>query len=63
MWEGVIRILTKDNFARAFVRWCERCEKCLQISNNSSPNYNAFCFICVLQFDFERTQYLSQPRE
>ncbi len=25
------------------------------LENKYSPNYNAFCFICVLQFDFERT--------
>jgi hypothetical protein len=30
-WEGVIRTLSKDDFARAFERWLERCEKCIQI--------------------------------
>jgi hypothetical protein len=25
-WEGVIRILTKDDFAKAFVRWLDRCK-------------------------------------
>jgi hypothetical protein len=29
MWEGVIRTITKDNFARAFARWLERCKKCI----------------------------------
>jgi histone-lysine N-methyltransferase SETMAR len=29
MWEGIIRTLTKDDFARAFVMWYERCEKCV----------------------------------
>ncbi len=31
-WEGVIRMLSKDDFARAFQRWLERCEKCIGIS-------------------------------
>jgi hypothetical protein len=26
-WEGVIRTLSKEDFARAFQRWLERCEK------------------------------------
>jgi histone-lysine N-methyltransferase SETMAR len=30
-WEGVIRTLTKDDFARAFERWLHRCEKCVRI--------------------------------
>jgi histone-lysine N-methyltransferase SETMAR len=30
-WEGVVRTLTKDDFARAFERWLERCEKCIRI--------------------------------
>jgi hypothetical protein len=30
-WEGVVRMLTKDDFARAFERWLERCEKCIPI--------------------------------
>jgi hypothetical protein len=31
-WEGVVRMLTEDNFARAFERWQHRCEKCVRIS-------------------------------
>jgi hypothetical protein len=34
MWEGVVRTITKDDFARAFVRWYERCEKCVRIGSN-----------------------------
>jgi histone-lysine N-methyltransferase SETMAR len=30
-WEGVLRGVSKDEFARAFVRWYERCEKCIRI--------------------------------
>jgi transposase len=26
-WEGVLRGVSKDDFAKAFVRWYERCEK------------------------------------
>jgi hypothetical protein len=28
-WEGVVTTLTKDDFATAFQRWLERCEKCI----------------------------------
>jgi histone-lysine N-methyltransferase SETMAR len=28
-WEGVIRTLSKDDFARAFERWLKRCKKCI----------------------------------
>ena len=31
-WEGVLRTLSKDDFARAFTRWLERCEKCIRIN-------------------------------
>jgi histone-lysine N-methyltransferase SETMAR len=30
-WEGVVRTLTEDNFARAFERWQHRCKKCIRI--------------------------------
>jgi histone-lysine N-methyltransferase SETMAR len=30
-WEGVIRTITADEFATAFRRWFERCEKCIRI--------------------------------
>jgi histone-lysine N-methyltransferase SETMAR len=30
-WEGVVRSITKDEFAAAFQRWMERCEKCVRI--------------------------------
>jgi histone-lysine N-methyltransferase SETMAR len=30
-WEGVIRTLTEEDFARAFARWQQRCEKCIRI--------------------------------
>jgi histone-lysine N-methyltransferase SETMAR len=33
-WEGVIRNLSKDDFATTFRRWYERCEKCVQIGGN-----------------------------
>ncbi len=31
-WEGVVRTLTEDDFARAFERWLHRCQKCICIS-------------------------------
>jgi hypothetical protein len=30
-WEGVVRTITADEFATAFRRWFERCEKCIRI--------------------------------
>jgi histone-lysine N-methyltransferase SETMAR len=30
-WEGVIRTLTEDDFARASERWPHRCKKCIRI--------------------------------
>jgi hypothetical protein len=30
-WEGVMRTLTEDDFARAFERWQHCCEKCVRI--------------------------------
>jgi histone-lysine N-methyltransferase SETMAR len=30
-WEGVVRTLIEDDFARAFERWQHRCEKCVSI--------------------------------
>jgi histone-lysine N-methyltransferase SETMAR len=33
-WEGVIRTLSKEDFATAFRRWYERCEKCIEIGGN-----------------------------
>jgi histone-lysine N-methyltransferase SETMAR len=32
-WEGVVRTLTKDDFATAFQSGLERCEKYIQINN------------------------------
>jgi histone-lysine N-methyltransferase SETMAR len=32
-WEGVVRTLTKDNFATAFQSGLERCEKYIRINN------------------------------
>jgi hypothetical protein len=32
-WEGVIRTLNKDDFAKAFERWLEHCEKCIRIGS------------------------------
>ncbi len=32
-WEGVVRTLTEDDFARAFERWLHRCEKCIRIGD------------------------------
>jgi hypothetical protein len=34
MCKGVIRTITNDNFAKAFERWLERCEKCIPIGSN-----------------------------
>jgi hypothetical protein len=33
-WEGVLRRVSKDEFAKAFVRWFERCKKCIRIDGN-----------------------------
>jgi hypothetical protein len=33
-WEGVLRGVSKDDFAKAFVRWYERCEKCIRINGS-----------------------------
>jgi histone-lysine N-methyltransferase SETMAR len=33
-WEGVLRGVSKDEFAKAFVRWFERCEKCIRIDGD-----------------------------
>jgi histone-lysine N-methyltransferase SETMAR len=30
-WDGVLRTISKDDFAAAFRRWKERCEKCVRI--------------------------------
>ncbi len=32
-WEGVVRTLTEDNFARAFERWLHHCEKYVRIGS------------------------------
>jgi hypothetical protein len=33
-WEGVLRGVSKYDFAMAFVRWYERCEKCIRINGS-----------------------------
>jgi hypothetical protein len=33
-WEGVLRRVSMEEFAKAFVRWFERCEKCIHIDGN-----------------------------
>jgi hypothetical protein len=33
-WEGVLRGVSKDDFAKAFVRWYERCEKCIRVNGS-----------------------------
>jgi hypothetical protein len=33
-WEGVLMGVSKDNFAKAFVRWYERCEKYIRINGS-----------------------------
>ena len=33
-WEGVVRTIAKDEFAGAFRRWMERCEKCVRIGGD-----------------------------
>jgi hypothetical protein len=30
-WGGVLRTIAKDDFAAAFRRWKERCEKCVRV--------------------------------
>ena len=37
-WEGVLRTLSKDDFARAFTRWLESFEKCIRISGGYVEN-------------------------
>jgi histone-lysine N-methyltransferase SETMAR len=33
-WEGVLRGVSKEDFAKAFGRWYERCEKCIHINGS-----------------------------
>jgi histone-lysine N-methyltransferase SETMAR len=33
-WEGVVRSIAKEDFAAAFRRWMERCEKCIRVGSN-----------------------------
>lgn len=33
-WSGVVSTIAKDDFAAAFRRWIERCEKCVQIGGD-----------------------------
>jgi hypothetical protein len=33
-WEGVLRGVRREEFAKAFVQWYERCEKCLRVDGN-----------------------------
>jgi hypothetical protein len=33
-WEGVVRSIAKEDFAAAFRRWKERCEKCIRVGGN-----------------------------
>jgi hypothetical protein len=37
-WEGVIRTITADNFAKAFQQWFERAEKCVRIGGDFVKN-------------------------
>ncbi len=33
-WEGVVRTISKEDFAAAFRRWIKRCEKCVRIGGD-----------------------------
>ena len=33
-WEGVLRTLSKDDFATAFKKWTDRCKKCVFLEGN-----------------------------
>ena len=33
-WEGAIKKLSKDDFATAFEKWIDRCEKCVRLEGN-----------------------------
>jgi histone-lysine N-methyltransferase SETMAR len=33
-WEGLVRTIAKDEFAGAFRRWMERCEKCVRVGGD-----------------------------
>ncbi len=33
-WDGVFRSIAKEDFAAAFRRWNERCEKCILVGGN-----------------------------
>ncbi len=33
-WEGVLRVISREEFTKAFLRWYERCEKCIRIDRN-----------------------------
>ena len=33
-WDGVLRTITKDDFSKAFHRWVECCQKCIDIAGD-----------------------------
>jgi hypothetical protein len=33
-WEGIVRTIPKEDFAAAFRRWMECCEKCVRIGGD-----------------------------
>jgi hypothetical protein len=33
-WEGVLRRVSRKEFAKAFVRWYERCKQCISIDGS-----------------------------
>ncbi len=37
-WEGVLRGVSREEFAKAFVRWYERCEKVFASTEAMSRN-------------------------
>jgi hypothetical protein len=33
-WEGVLRRVSREEFAKAFVQWYERCKQCIGIDGS-----------------------------
>ncbi len=44
-WEGVIRTLIEDDFARTFERWLHRCEKYVHIGSGYVEKVKKYIFL------------------
>ncbi len=69
-WEGVGRTNAVRDFAIAFRRQFDRCEKCIwigskrlcqeKLKNKNLPSYNHCSFIQKFKFDFDSTLYMHE---